>query len=120
VSRSKWSEKLEQQQRNILPTDTIPNVAAVEGYIIRGDKRFTPVQRAGALVLGLVYSLPGLAGLAVAFLLASRADSSLSTGQRLVLSAGVLLVSAGWLYISTRMLLNPIRGGGKKHTWSRH
>ena len=78
MSHSKWNTELEQRQRNLLPEDTISNAAAVEGYIIRCDKRLTGVQRAGALVLGIVYSLPGLGRLAPTFLLLFGNDPSLS------------------------------------------
>ena len=120
MSQSKWTEELEQRQRNVLPKDTIRNAAAVEGYVIRGDKRLTGVQRIGALVLGLCYSLPGVGGVVVAVLFASHRDSSLARWQVLLLTTGLLIVSAGWLYISTKMIINSIRGGGKKATHTRH
>jgi len=121
MSHSKWNTEFEQRQRNLLPEDTIPNAAAVEGYIIRGDKRLTGVQRAGALVLGIVYSLPGLGGLVAAFLLLFGNDPSFSKWGKLLLSLGVLVISCGWLYISIRMMLNAIRGGGsKKHLRTSH
>jgi len=120
VSRSKWTEELEQRQRNVLPKDTIPNSAVVEGYIIRGDKRLSGVQRTGALVLGLCYSLPGVGGLVAAVLLAFDKDSSLPRWLVLLLTPVLLLVSAGWLYISTKMILNSLRGGGRKRPHTPH
>ena len=86
--------ELRRKQRNILPSDTLPNAASVDGYIIRGDKPFTKVQRVGAVILGVLYCSPGIAGIIATFALASGTKASKDRPILLVLPL-LLLVSAG-------------------------
>jgi hypothetical protein len=70
--------------------------------------------------LGLCYSVPGAGGLVAAVLLAFDKDPSLPRWLVLLLMPVLLVVSAGWLCIGTKMILNSLRGGGKKRPHTRH
>ena len=52
-NRDDWIRDLERRQDNIDPIRRIPNSAFFQGTLINGNLRLNPVQRAGALLLGV-------------------------------------------------------------------
>jgi hypothetical protein len=105
--RDRWQVSSIRRQRNVLPEDSIRNTAFVEGFLLRGDRRFSPLQKVGAVVIGVLYSSPGIAGLIVSGLLFAHPDQ---LGSVAILIVPILvLVSLGWLYLGGRMLRNVIR-----------
>lgn len=97
-----------QKQRNTLPQDTIRNAAGVDGFIIRGDKPFTTVQRVGAVILGVLYCSPGIGGIVATIVFIPEAIASRHRVELLILPL-LLLISAGWLYIGVRAVRNGLR-----------
>ena len=103
-----WEAEAGQKQRNILPQDTIPNAASVDGFIIRGDKPFTTVQRVGAVILGVLYCSPGIAGIVATIVFIPEAIASKHRVELLILPL-LLLISAGWFYLGVRAVRNGLR-----------
>jgi hypothetical protein len=107
--RKHWQDEIESRQRNILPLDTIPNGTAVEGFLIRGDRPFTPVQRAAAIILGVLFCAPGVGGFGAIAMVWAHPNRLDSPRLFFLLTPIVLLISAGWLYLGGKMLHNAFR-----------
>jgi hypothetical protein len=104
-----WQDEIRQPQRPVTALNPVQDAALAEASFIRGERRYTPVQKVGAVVLGISWCAPGIAGLVSAFLL--MADAKHSSVVLLGLMPGLLIVSAGWLYFGGRMLWNVLRQG---------
>jgi hypothetical protein len=107
--RKIWQDEVESRQRNILPPDSIRNGAAVEGFLVLGDRRFTPVQRAGAIILGVLFCAPGVGGLVATAMVLARPSQLDSPRLFFALVPVALVMSAGWLYLGGKMLYNAFR-----------
>lgn len=104
--RGNWQASFVRRQRNVLPEDSIRNTGFVEGFLLRGDRRFSVLQKVAAVIIGVLYSSPGIAGLVVAGLLSAHPDQLGSVA--VVIVPILVLLSLAWLYIGGRMLRNVI------------
>jgi hypothetical protein len=107
--RKYWQDEAERRQRNILPPDTIRNGTAVEGFLVRGDRPFTPVQRTAAIILGVCFCAPGVGGFVATAMVLAHPSQLDSPRLFWIFLPVALVVSAGFLYIGGKMLYNTFR-----------
>ncbi len=96
------------RQRNIAPEDTIRNDAIVEGFLIKGGRALTPVQRIGAILVSLVFLTVGgiclYAGIGILFF--EGGPPSIENFIAVCLGLPIVI---GMTYIGWRMFWNGIR-----------
>ena len=104
-ARDRWTADVVKRQRNILPSDTIRNGVFVDAFLIRSEHPMTAVQRVGAVIFGVCYGIIGAAGIVVSWLVVRHPETLDSPALFLVVFVPLcLLMSAGWLYLSQKIL----------------
>ncbi len=101
-------DDVRKRQRNIAPEDTIRNDAVLEGFLIKGGRPLTTVQRIGAALCGFFFlSVAGI-GLYFAFSVLFL-EGSPPSPEWFVAVCLELLIIAGIGYLGVKMFWNGIR-----------